>query len=147
MERQLVEQYVAVGNVRFEYHHYIVIDGNVGGSESRRAAEASECANEQGAFWDYHAMLFANQQGEDSGAFSDRRLKAFAEALQLDTGKFNTCFDSRRYVTEVQADEQRARALGVTGTPTLFVNGRLVQNPLDFSELQSLIAALLAASN
>ena len=145
MERQLIDQYVTTGKVRFEYHHYIVIDGNVGGSESRRAAEASECANEQGAFWDYHAMLFANQQGEASGAFSDRRLKAFAEALQLDTGKFNACFDARRYAEAVQADEQLARALGVTGTPTVFVNGTLVQNPLDFDEFQRLITAALAA--
>jgi len=64
VERQLIEQYVATGQVRLEYHHFIVVDGNVGGNESRHAAEASECANEQGRFWDYHAMLFANQEGE-----------------------------------------------------------------------------------
>ena len=147
MERQLIEQYVTTEKVRFEYHHYIVIDGNTGGSESRRAAEASECANEQGAFWDYHALLFANQQGEGRGAFSDRRLKVFAEALKLDTGKFNACFDSHRYAGQVQADEALARSLGVTSTPTIFVNGMLMQNPLDFGEFQSLIGAALGASN
>ena len=145
MERQLIEQYVTTGKVRFEYHHYIVIDGHTGGSESRHAAEASECANEQGAFWDYHAMLFANQQGEGGGGFADRRLKAFAEALKLDTGKFNACFDAHRYAGQVQADEAMARSLGLDSTPTIFVNGKMIQNPLDFGEIQRWIEASLAA--
>lgn len=147
MERQLIEQHVTTGKVRFEYYHFIVIDGNVGGNESRQAAEASECANEQGRFWDYQAMLFANQQGEGRGAFADRRLKAFAEALGLETAIFNACFDSHKYAGAVRADEQRARARGVSATPTLFVNGSLIQNPLDFSEFQRRIEAALAASN
>jgi protein-disulfide isomerase len=143
-ERQLIEQYAATGQVRLEYRHYIVVDGNVGGSESRRAAEASECASAQGDFWNYHAMLFANQQGEGLGAFSDRRLKAFAEALELDTAQFNTCLDSGRYADEVQTDEQLARSLGVHSTPTVLVNGSLVQNPLNFAEFEALIQAQLA---
>jgi protein-disulfide isomerase len=121
-----------------------VIDGNVGGSESRRAAEASECAREQDEFWNYHALVFANQQGEGQGAFSDRRLKAFAETLGLDTDAFNACLDSGRYAGEVRADEQLGRSLGVSGTPTVFVNGQRVQNPLDFGEFQRLIEAELA---
>lgn len=116
----------------------------MGGSESRRAAEASECAREQGEFWNYHALVFANQQGEGQGAFSDRRLKAFAETLGLDTQAFNTCFDSGRYAGDVQADEQLGRSLGVSGTPTVFVNGQRVQNPLDFGEFQRMIEAELA---
>jgi protein-disulfide isomerase len=147
VERQLIEQYVATGKVRFEYHHYIVVDGNVGSNESRRAAEASECANEQGAFWDYHNMVFANQQGEGQGAFADRRLKAFAEALGLDTDKFNTCFNSGKYASVVRNDEARGFSMGVTGTPTLFVNENRVANPLDFNEIQRWIEAGLAASN
>ncbi len=90
-ERQLVDEYVATGQVRLEYKHYIVVDGNVGGSESRMAAEASECANEQGEFWNYHNFVFGNQEGEGEGAFSERRLKAFAEIMELDTNAFNAC--------------------------------------------------------
>jgi protein-disulfide isomerase len=147
VERQLIQQYVATGKVRFEYHHFIVIDGNVGGTESRHAAEASECANEQGKFWDYHAMLFANQRSEGSGAFADRRLKAFAAALGLDTVKFNTCFDAHKYAGAVRSDEQQAGTRGVDGTPTVFVNGQKVSNPTDFNQLQSQIEAALGASN
>jgi protein-disulfide isomerase len=139
VERQLIEQYVATGRVRFEYRHYIVIDGNVGGNESRRAAEASECANEQGQFWNYHAILFANQNGEGRGAFNDRRLKAFAGVLELDMTQFNTCFDSEQFAEAVRADEKLARSLGVQGTPTLFVNGKPISNPLNFAEIQQAI--------
>ncbi len=147
MERQLIDQYVAVGTVRFEYRHYIVVDSNVGGSESRRAAEASECARVQGDFWNYHAMLFANQQGEGLGAFRDSRLKAFAAALEFDTPQFDSCLDSRAYAQAVQADEQLAQTMGVSGTPTVFVNGAHVENPLDFGEISRLVEAGLASSN
>jgi protein-disulfide isomerase len=144
VERQLIEQYAASGQARLEYRHYIVVDWNVGGSESRRAAEASECANEQGEFWNYHNLLFTNQNGEGLGAFNDRRLKAFAETLELDTAQFNACFDSGRYASAVRADEQLAGSLGVRGTPTVFVNGVRVENPLNFAEFQGLIEAALS---
>ena len=139
MERQLIDEYVATGKVRLEYHHYIVVDRIVGGNESQRAAEASECANEQGEFWNYHKMLFANWNGEGEGAFVDRRLKVFAETLGLDTQKFNQCFDSGRYAGEVRADTQLGQSLGVTGTPTVFVNGQKVET----SQLFSVIDVLL----
>jgi len=143
VERQIIEEFVSTGQARFEYRHYIVVDGGVGGSESRRAAEASECANEQGEFWNYHAIVFANWNGEGQGAFSDRRLKAFAEKLELDTDQFNACFDSRRYARDVQADEALGRSRGVSGTPTVFVNETLVQNPLDIAEYRALVQAAL----
>ena len=144
-ERELIDQYVASGKARLEFRHFIVVDGNVGGNESRRAAEASECAEEQAQFWTFHSMLFANQHGEGEGAFSDRRLKAFAGALGLDTAEFNACFDSRRYASEVQADDGLARSLGAKGTPTVFVNGTQVENPLDMAELQRLIEGALGS--
>lgn len=145
VSEQLIDAYVAAGQARLEYRHFIVIDGNVGGTESRRAAEASECAGEQNQFWNYHDLLFANQSGEGLGAFSDRRLKALAETLPLDQAAFSACFDSGRASASVLADEQLARSLGVRATPTVFVNGTAVRNPLDFSEFQRLIEAMLAS--
>ncbi len=146
MERQLIDQYIATGKIRFEYHHYTVVDSIVGGTESQRAAEASECANEQGQFWDFHKLLFSNQQGEGQGAFSDRRLKAFAETLGLDTGQFNACFDAGRFSNAVRADTAEGQTRGVTGTPTVFVNGQIVpmQGPVDWTTLQAAIEAALA---
>lgn len=130
---------MAAGKVRFEYHHFAFL-----GTESLMAAEASECAAEQGAFWPYHDILFANQAGENQGAFSKTRLKAFAAALKLDTKAFNSCLDSRRYRQKVQAETQDGRARGVTSTPTTFVNGQKIEGALPFSQFQQLIEAELA---
>src|SRR5262249_28120619 len=123
VEPQLIKDYLTTGKIRYEFHHFIVIDQNVGGTESRHAAEASECANEQGRFWDFHNMLYTNQKSEGSGAFADNRLKAFAAALELDSQKFNDCFNSHRYSANVDADVALGTQMGVQGTPTIFVNG------------------------
>jgi len=124
VEPQVIKDYVATGKIRYEFHHYIVIDQNLGGVESRHAAEASECASEQGRFWDYHNMLYSNQYPETtSGGFADNRLKAFAPALGLDSQKFNDCFNSHRYSAAVDADVALGTQMGVQGTPTVFING------------------------
>lgn len=144
VQPQIIEDYVKTGKVRYEFHHFIIIDGNVGGSESRRSAEASECAAEQGRFWDYHEIVFANQGGEGAGGFSDQRLKAFAETIGLDTGEFNTCFNTRRTSNAVNLDDATARSIGLTGTPALLVNGKLVTNPMDYNAVKTAVDAALA---
>lgn len=138
-QNQIIKDYVETGKVRFEYHHFIVIDGNVGGNESRMAAQASECASDQGKFWDYHEILFANQQGEGTGAFTDARLKAFAGALGLDTGKFDSCLNSSGAKGKVVTDEAQARSLKISGTPALFVNDKKIENPLDYAAVKAAI--------
>jgi protein-disulfide isomerase len=82
------------------------------------------CAAEQGRFWDYHDILFANWNGENQGAFLDKRLVAFAEALGLDMAAFNACFEENRYKAEIDQDLALGDELGVSGTPTVFVNGK-----------------------
>jgi protein-disulfide isomerase len=141
LEDQLIEAFVNTGQARLEYRHFLIVDQIVGGTESREAAEASECANEQGQFWNYHDTVFANQQGEGQGAFADRRLKAFAEAMGLDTAAFNACFDSNRFASAVQADHNLGVQMGVSGTPTVFLNSYPMENPNDFSEYQRVIEA------
>lgn len=143
-ERQVLEKYILAGqSVRLVYRHFIVIDGNVGGSESRHAAEASECAAEQGQFWQYHDRLFANVQGEGTGSLRDERLRALAEAGGLEMTRFGTCFDTARYARDVAADEAQGLQLGVTGTPGVFVNAARVQDFTDFAEISGLIDAAL----
>jgi protein-disulfide isomerase len=143
----IVDEYVSTGQVRFEYRHFIVIDGNVGGNESRQAAEASECAAEQGKFWDYHKMLFANQQGEGVGSYTDARLKQFAAAIGLDTDEFNSCYNSNRNANNITNDELMARQLQVSGTPALFVNNKKVANPLDPAQVKAAIDEALNSAN
>jgi len=118
---QLIEAYVAAGEVRVGFQHFAFL-----GQESFRAAEAAECAAEQGAFWEYHDWLFANQAGENQGAFADDKLEQFAATLNLNTPDFNSCLDSGRYSSLVAAETQAAQQLGVRSTPTFLLNGQPV---------------------
>lgn len=126
VEMQVIENYVAGGNVRLVYRHYPFLDDNVPGNESDQAANASMCAAEQGKFWEYHEMLFTNWDGENEGAFADRRLIAFAESLGLDMGEFQSCFEENRYKDQIQEDFTAGQQAGVRGTPSIFVNGQQV---------------------
>lgn len=82
------------------------------------AAEAANCANEQGAFWDFHDKLFSGQLELGEQAFVQ-----YAKDLGLDMARFNECVSSRRYASEVQSDFDFAANLGVQSTPTFFING------------------------
>ncbi|HHH41140.1 MAG TPA: hypothetical protein ENK56_03960 [Chloroflexi bacterium] len=124
--------------MRFVFRHFAFI-----GDESRWAAEASECANEQGRFWDYYDKLFEEQSGENVGTFSKENLKRFAAELGLDTERFNQCLDSGRYQTKVQQELIEGRQKGVRGTPTLFVNGQLIERGGDYQVLRAAILAAL----
>lgn len=146
IESQIIKHYSDTPRVVVEVRHFIVIDLGVGGNESRHAAEASECAREQGKFWQYHDALFAHQGGEGQGAFKDQNLEAFAADIGLDTAAFNQCFEAGRYAKKIQADEALGRSLGVSGTPTVFVDDQPVQNPFDLKALQGVIDAELAKS-
>jgi protein-disulfide isomerase len=147
IEGPLVHQYVKTGKVRFEYHHFVIIDSRTGGHESESAAEASECANAQGKFWPYHDMLFANQGAEGSGAFSNAHLTEFATTLGLDLKAFNQCFSSGQYGPTVQADVVKGLGLGVQGTPTIFINGVEASDPFDLSGLKTMIDTALAKAS
>ena len=125
IEPLVIQNLVATGQARYVYHNYPFLDGNGVGSrgESDQAANASMCANEQGKFWDMHHILYANQEGENRGAFSDRRLQAMAESIGLDMDEFNSCFSANEYEDELRTDFELGQDMGVTGTPTVFVNG------------------------
>lgn len=97
------------------------------GQESFWAAEASECAADQNAFWPYHDKIFANHAGENQGTYTKEKLKGFAAELGLNAQTFNDCLDSGKYTQAVQAQSAAAQQLGVTGTPSFFVNEWLVQ--------------------
>ena len=142
----IINDYIKTGKVRYEFHFFNVIDMNTGGTESLHAAMASLCAANQQDFWDYHEILYANQQGEASGAFSDSRLKAFAVSLGLDSTKFNSCLDKQETKGAVTADEALAKTLNISGTPTVFVNGKMVTNALDLATVKDAIDAALKAA-
>ncbi len=82
------------------------------------AAEAARCAGAQGAYWEYHDMLFMAQP-----FFSRAELENYAGRLGLKADAFGACLDSGRFREAIEADQQEGRAAGVQGTPTFFVNG------------------------
>jgi cyclophilin family peptidyl-prolyl cis-trans isomerase len=122
---QIKDKYIETGKMRFVYRHMAFL-----GEESQWAAEASECAGEQDKFWEYHDKLFASQKGENQGAFSKDNLKKFAADLGLNTTVFNQCLDSGKFADKIKKSNDDAGQLGVTGTPTVFINGIMV--PLQY---------------
>jgi len=123
IEPFIIQNYVETGKIVYIFHHYAFIDSNSTTKESQQAANASMCAAEQGRFWDYHDTLYKNWNGENQGAFNDKRLVAFAETLNLDMIAFKACFNENRYKDQIEADFQAGVDNGVTGTPSVFVNG------------------------
>lgn len=128
-EPLIIQNYVETGQVYYTYHFYILFPSAMGYPESEDAASAAMCAADQGRFWDYHDMLFANWNGENEGAFAKYRLLAFAESLGLNMDEFKTCFEDKRHVDFINEDMKAGKDLGVTGTPTIFVNGKMVVSP------------------
>jgi protein-disulfide isomerase len=89
---------------------------------ARLAAKASLAAEAQGRFWEYHDVLIAHRDALDRAS-----LERYAAELHLDAARFARDLDDPRLEKQIQADEADASALGVSGTPTFFVNGRRVQ--------------------
>ena len=145
-EKDVEEQYMAKGLVQIEFHNFAVTGGNLPKevNEATLAAEAAECANDQGRYWEYHYKLYAEQQGENEGAFRPERLKQFAAELGLDQEEFDTCLDSHRHIDLIEREREEAASLGARGTPTLVINGQMVPGYLPFDRFQPLIEEALA---
>ena len=113
------------------------------GPESEWAAEATECANEQGKFWEYTDKVFDNQAGENKGAYAKPVLKRLAKELGLDTAKFDACLDTDKYLPKVKADTAKAQQMGARVTPSFFINGKLLEGGLPYDQFAQLINSLL----
>jgi protein-disulfide isomerase len=98
------------------------------------AAEAALAARDQGKFWEYHDRLFANQQ-----ALARENLEQYAKELGLDMAKFKAALDKGEHKDEIAADQQLARSLGASGTPSFFINGRSVRGARPFDAFKTLI--------
>jgi len=145
-EKEVEEQYVSEGLVQIEFRNFAVTGGNQPKqvNEATLAAEAAECANDQGRYWEYHYKLYAEQQGENQGAFLPERLKQFAADLGLDQEGFDACLDSHRHYDEIMQEREEAASLGARGTPTFVINGTMVPGYLPFDRFQPLIEEALA---
>jgi protein-disulfide isomerase len=140
--------YFQTGKVNFGFKHFVTH-----GSDSFNAALASQCANDQGKFWNYYNKLYLNQGEENSGWVSVENVKKFATEISgLDKEKFNSCLDNRQYKSLVESDTQFAFGSGYQGTPTLIIENsdgtdqEVLVGAYPFPSLQVIIDKKLAGS-
>jgi len=140
VEKQLLAEYVDTGKVHYDYRHFIVIS-----RESADAANASECAAEQGYFWPYHDLLFDQQGVQGRDTVSKANLKAFGKRMEgMNLSQFDACVDSGKYIEQVYREMQVGTDKGVTGTPAVFVNDKKLDNGQDYQLVKAAIEAALA---
>ncbi|MBI4992225.1 MAG: DsbA family protein [Candidatus Harrisonbacteria bacterium] len=136
-ENQIRENYVKSNKVKFVYRHFAFL-----GPESRVAANAAECAKDQGKFWAYHDSLYDTEikDGEEHNGNLNRDLfLSLAKDLSLNENDFTACLDSNKYDEKVQKDYVGAQALGVRATPTIFVDDKKVEGALPYEQFKLLI--------
>ena len=110
------KEYIETGMVNLVFK-----DFPLNGPDSVLAAEATYCANDQGRYWLYHDELYTNWAGERTGWITDNSLNMFAESVDLDIEKFNSCLDDHKYRQKVLDLEQFGRNIGIDATPSFFV--------------------------
>ena len=133
--RQIRAQYA--DRVRFVFRQFPLIKIH---PQAEKAAEASECAAEQGKFWEGVEKLYAEQAD-----LSEDALKRYAGELGLDRTRFNQCLDSGETASRVTQDLADGRALGVRATPTFFIGPRMIEGPMEFGQLSQLVDQELAS--
>jgi len=134
-EQGIIDAFANTGKVRYEIHNLSFI-----GPESRDAAFAALCSAEQNKFWDMHATIFANLQGENQGALNSGRLRQMAEKLGLDMTAYDQCVSSAKHDATLKADDALASELGVNSTPSFVVNGKLYTGIRTAEDLRRIFA-------
>ncbi len=108
-------------------------------ARAEKAAEGAKCANEQGKFWEFHDELFHSKELDVD------QLKAQAKALQLDMTAFDKCLDSGAETAAVDKERKEGLKLGITGTPSFFINGHYMSGALDYAALRQIVEQQLAS--
>ncbi|MDT3399240.1 thioredoxin domain-containing protein [Streptomyces sp. B1866] len=126
--RTTVHQLQKKGRLRTEYHLVTLIDGNLGGSGSLKAANAAACAQDSGHFAAYHDVLFRNQPQESDDAFgdNDRLIELAGRVRGLDTADFRACVRDGRHDGWVRASHRAFSDAGYGSTPTVLLDGKNV---------------------
>ncbi len=127
---QIEEEYIKTGKVKLVYRDFPLGFH----TNAQKAAEAAECAGEQGKYYDMHDKLF--EKGVKGGVNS---FKQYAEDIGLNTAEFDSCLDSGKMASEVQKDMQDGGAAGIRGTPGFIINGQLISGAQPFSVFKQII--------
>ena len=147
VEPELVTKYVIPGTLRIVHHDIAILGNRTPDDESKIAAVGASCATDQGRYWDYSHWVYANQAGENAGGFGREQIAAIAEAAGVDVAGFPACLDDSARVIAVAQTTGDAGTRGINQTPTMAINGQLLQPGLfRADQLGVLIEAAAAAS-
>ena len=139
-EPQIIKNYVDTGKAKFYF-----LDFQFLGPDSQTLGQGAWCANDQGKYYDFHDYVYSHQGQENSGWATPDKVKVIAKNVKgLDTAKFNSCLDSKKYESRVKDLTQLGQSVGVTGTPSTLVGNSqdgytLVPGAQPFSAFQQIL--------
>jgi protein-disulfide isomerase len=121
----LLQEWIDNGTVRFVWYDFPLTQIH---QNAVLASRAGRCANEQNKFWPFHDRVFGGQSQWSSSGSADDLFIDYAKAEGMDMGAFTQCLRSDKYQKEVSESFQLGTSLGVSGTPTLFINGKKIND-------------------
>ncbi len=139
---QIKKDYVNTGKAKFAYRHYPLTSIH---PNAQITAEASECANEQGKFWEYHDQLFTYQADWETltGEELNTKLSEYATSVGIDGAALLSCVTSNKYADRVAEDLAAGNEIGVDGTPATFINGIRISGAVPYEEFKAEIEKAL----
>jgi len=142
VEPRLKKEYIDTGKAKLVFRDFPIVQIH---PEALLASMAVDCAGEQNKYWEYHDKVFREQynKGDDLVRFKAADLKKWAKDTKLDQAKFDQCLDSEKYKSEVLKDKADGDAVSVQGTPTFFINGRVIGGAQPYPAFKTLIDELL----
>lgn len=129
---QIIKEYIDTGKVKLYYRHYPLSFH----PKAVPLALASECANDQDKFWEMHDRIFDNSS--TISTITDDQIKQWAVELELNAGTFNSCYDAKTHQAKVDEDFADGGAVGVSGTPTFYINGRQLVGAMPFASFKAI---------
>jgi protein-disulfide isomerase len=126
--RPVIHELTGSGELKVDYHLATIIDGNLGGTGSRNAANAAACAQDVGKFTAYHDVLYDNQPSETDDAYAQnsKLIELAGKVDGLDTPAFRTCVEKGTHNGWVDKSAAAFRDGGFSGTPTVLLNGKSI---------------------
>jgi len=146
VEPSVRADYVKSGKVKIVYRGLAFLDQRSPDKESHAAAEAAECAKDQGKFWPFHDAIFSAEEKdgqENNGNLNEVLFLKIAGDLKLNVPDFKTCYESGKYSAFVDQVTQNAAAAGINSTPTTFVDTQEVKGLIPYSQLKAAIDSFL----
>jgi protein-disulfide isomerase len=143
----VINEIVLAKPVYYVFYQFPFLDDTINTKDSDQAALAAECAAEQNLFWDFKNLLYKNMKPV-SGEFSAGNLENYARIAGLDMSAYNACYDEKRYQDKIDQDLALGEQMGVSGTPTVYVNGVDVApgRVPTFEEINALVEQALAGT-